>query len=119
MAFPTVQNKAARKKSFWGNLITTDLTTVYTCPQNCTAEVTFLHIVNVTGTNTVKVYWFVSADSYSSHFVGGKSMAATDHLTFSPVEIILSPGDKITAQTTIAGHLDVILSVSEIFVPLG
>jgi hypothetical protein len=115
----TTTNKSSRKKSFWGNILTTDLTTVYTCPQNCNSEVTFLHIVNVTGNNSVNLYWYVAVDNYSSHFVGGKNMSAAEYITFSPMQLILSPGDKINVQTTAAAHVDVIVSVTETFVPLG
>jgi hypothetical protein len=48
---------------------------VYTCPPNCVAEVTFIHVVNGGGsTNSVDVEWYVAADDYTSHFLSGKSL---------------------------------------------
>lgn len=113
------QGKAARTKSYWADIKDTDLHTVYTCPPNCTAELSFLHIVNVSGNNTVKVTWYVAADGYASNFVGGKNMSAAESITYSPIQLYLSSGDRIDAQTTVAGHLDVLLSVTETFVPIG
>ena len=109
--------RPARAKSFWADAKTTDLIVAYTCPPNCTAEITYLHVVNAGGNNTVSVKWYVSASAYSSNFVGGKNLATGEFITFSPMTIYLASGDQITIQTTTAGHLDLVGSVIETFVP--
>lgn len=111
--------KPARNKSVWGDIKDTDLHTIYTCPPNCSSELSFLHIVNAGGNNSVKVLWYVAEDGYSSNFVGGKNMATSDYITFSPMQLFLSPGDQIRVQTTVADHIDIICSVTEIFLPVG
>jgi len=112
-------SKSTRPKSFAGDVKTTTSTTVYTCPQNCTAELSFLHVVNVSGNNTVRVYWYLAATGYSSNFLGGKNMSAAEYITFSPMQLFLSPGDQIRVVTDVAGHLDIIGSVIETFIPVG
>lgn len=111
--------KPARNKSFWGDIKDIDLHPIYTCPPNCTAELSFLHVVNAGGNNSVKVLWYVAADGYASNFVGGKNLAVAEYITFSPMKIFLSPGDQIRVQATTVGHIDVIGSVTEIFLPVG
>lgn len=112
-------SKSVRSKSFYGDIKTTTTTTVYTCPANCVAELSFLHVVNVGSNNTVRVYWYISADGYLSNFVGGKNMSSAEALTFSPMQVFLSPGDQIRVATTNADHVDVIGSVIETFIPVG
>ena len=64
------QGKSARIKSVWGHNTGTTYETVDTCPANCVAEVTFIHVVNGgSSTNTVEVEWYISADTYTSHFL--------------------------------------------------
>lgn len=118
MALPT-QAKATRSKSFWGDIKTTTNTTVYTCPQNCTAEISFLHIVNAGGNNTASIYWYIAADSYQSNFIGGKNMATGEYLSFPQITLYLAAGDQIRVMTTSAGHVDIIGSVTETFKPIG
>lgn len=119
MQYLNSPNKATRAKSFYGDVKTTTETTIYTCPANCTAELTFLHTMNVSGTNTVTIKVYVAAQSYSSNFLAGKNMSAGEYLTFVPVQIFLYPGDQIRVTTGSAGHVDTIGSVIETFVPVG
>jgi hypothetical protein len=115
----TSPNKAIRAKSFYGEVKTTTETTIYTCPANCTAEITFLHAINVTGTNTVNIRIYVAAAAYVHNFLAGKNMSAGEYLTFDPMQIFLSPGDQIRITTGSAGHVDIVGSVLENFVPVG
>lgn len=119
MQYLTSPNKPTRAKSFYGDVKTTDNTTIYTCPANCTAELTFLHTINVTGTNTITIKIYVAATAYSSNFLAGKNLNAGDYITFVPLQIFLSAGDQIRIQTTSAGHVDTIGSVVETFIPVG
>ena len=114
------QGKPARMKSVWGHNSGTTYETVYTCPANCSAELTFVHVVNGGGsTNSVDVEWYVAADSYTSHFLKGKSLGASDYITFTNIDLVLQPGDKIQVTPTSAGHIDTILTVTETFIPVG
>ena len=114
------QGKPSRMRSVYGHNSGTATEVVYTCPANCVAEVTFIHIVNGGGsTNSVDVEWYVAADNYTSHFLSGKSLGAGDYITFTNIDLILQPGDKIQNVPTSAGHIDTILTVTETFVPVG
>jgi len=114
------QGKPSRMRSVYGHNSTNTTEVVYTCPANCVAEVTFIHVVNGGGsTNSVDVEWYVAADSYTSHFLSGKSLNAGDYVSFTNIDLVLQPGDKIQNVPTTAGHIDTILTVTETFVPVG
>ena len=114
------QGKSARIKSVYGHNTGTTAETVYTCPANCVAEITFIHVVNGgSSTNSVEVEWYVDADSYTSHFLKGKSIGASDYISFSQIDLVLQPSDEIRVTPTSAGHIDTILTVTETFVPVG
>jgi hypothetical protein len=109
--------RPSRNKSFWGHTTDTALHTAYTCPPNCSAEIVFLHIVNAGSTNTVSAKWYVAADTYTSNFVGSKNLGTSEFVTFSPIRLFLAPGDMIQFQTTGAGHMDLVGSAVETFIP--
>lgn len=114
------QGKPARIKSVYGHNTGTTTEEVYVCPANAVAEVTFIHVVNGgSSTNTVEVEWYVDADSYTSHFLKGKSINASDYVSFPNIDLVLQPGDKIQVTPTSAGHIDTIVTVTETFVPVG
>ena len=116
----TQQGKPARIKSVYGHNSGTSTEDVYVCPANAVAEVTFIHVVNGgASTNTIEVEWYVAADSYTSHFLKGKSLNASDYITFTNIDLVLQPGDKIQVTPTSAGHIDTILTITETFVPVG
>ena len=119
MAF-TSQGKPARIKSVYGHNTGTTTETVYTCPANCVAEVTFIHVVNGgSGNVDVEVEWYVDADNYTSHFLKGKNIAAGDYLSFPNIDLVLQPNDEIRVTPASASHVDTILTVTETFVPVG
>ena len=113
------QGKAARKRSVWGHNEGTTTEIVYTCPANCVAEVSFIHIHNSTGNTNITVEWYVAADSYTSHFLEGKNLGAPEYIQFPDIELVLQPGDKIQVTPDTAAHIDTILTVTETFVPVG
>ena len=114
------QGKPSRMRSVYGHNSGTATEVVYTCPPNCVAEVTFIHIVNGgVSTNSVDLEWYVAADAYTSHFLSGKSLGAGDYITFTNIDLILQAGDKIQNVPTSAGHIDTILTVTETFIPVG
>jgi len=113
------QGKAARKKSVYGHNTGTSTEVVYTCPANCVAEVTFIHVHNSTGNTNIEIEWYVSADDYTSHFLEGKNLGAAEYVQFPDIELVLQPGDKIQITPDTAAHIDTILTVTETFVPVG
>lgn len=114
------QGKASRMRSVYGHNSGTTTEDVYTCPANCVAELTFVHVVNGGGsTNSVDVVWYVAEDNYTSHFLSGKSLGSGDNTTFINIDLVLQPGDKIQVTPVSAGHIDTILTVTETFVPIG
>jgi len=114
------QGKPARVKSVYGHNTGTTAETVYTCPANAVAEITFIHVVNGgSSTNSVEVEWYVDEDNYTSHFLKGKSIGASDYVSFSNIDLVLQPSDEIRVTPTSAGHIDTILTVTETFVPVG
>ena len=113
------QGKPARKKSVYGHNTGTTTETVYTCPANCVAELTFLHVHNSTGNPDIEIEWYVAEDDYTSHFIEGKNLGAGEYLQWADIEVVLQPGDKIQVTPSVAAHVDTILTVTETFVPIG
>ena len=113
------QGKSARKKSVYGHNTGTSTEVVYTCPANCVAEVTFIHIHNSTGNTNIEIEWYVAADNYTSHFLEGKNLGASEYVQFPDIELVLQPGDKIQVTPDSVAHIDTILTVTETFVPVG
>ena len=113
------QGKPSRKRSVYGHNTGTSTENVYTCPANCVAEVTFIHIHNSTGNTNIEVEWYVAEDDYTSHFLEGKNLGAAEYLQFPDIELVLQPGDRIQVTPDTAAHIDTILTVTETFVPVG
>lgn len=113
------QGRPSRKRSVYGHNTGTSTETVYTCPDNCVAEVTFIHIHNSSGNTDIEVEWYVAADAYTSHFLEGKNLGAAEYVQFPDIEIVLQPGDRIQVTPSTAAHIDTILTVTETFVPVG
>ena len=113
------QGKPSRMRSVWGHNTGTSTEVVYTCPANCVAELTFVHISNGGSNNSVDLEWYVSADDYASHFLAGKNIGGGEYLTFIDIDLVLQPGDRIQVIPSSAGHIDTILTVTETFVPVG
>jgi hypothetical protein len=113
------KGKSARRRSVYGHNTGTTKEDVYTCPSNCVAEVTYIHIHNTTGNTDIEIEWYVAADTYTSHFLEGKNLGAGQFVTFSDIELVLSAGDKIQVTPATAAHVDTIITVTETFVPVG
>jgi len=113
------QGKSARRRSVYGHNAGTTKEDVYTCPANCVAEVTYIHIHNTTGNTDIEIEWYVAADTYTSHFLEGKNLGAGQFVTFADIELVLSAGDKIQVTPATAAHVDTIITVTETFVPVG
>jgi hypothetical protein len=113
------QGKNARKRSVWGHNTTTTTEIVYTCPANCVAELTYLHIHNKTGNTDIHIEWYISADNYSSSYLDGKNLGAGEFVSFNDIELVLQSGDRIEITPSSTAHVDSILTVTETFVPVG
>ena len=111
--------KPARKRSVYGHNTGTTTEDVYTCPANCIAEVTFIHVHNSTGNTNIEIEWYVAEDTYTSHFLEGKNLGASEYVQFPDIELVLQPGDKIQVTPDTAAHIDTILTVTETFIPVG
>ena len=109
------QGRPARRRSVWGHNAGTTTEDVYTCPPNCTAELSYIHVINTLGNVSIEIEWYVAEDNYTSHFLTGKNLGAGEYVTFSDIEIVLAAGDKIQVTPATAGHLDTILTVTETF----
>ena len=113
------QGRPARRRSVWGHNTTTTTEDVYTCPPNCVAEVSYLHIHNFSGNTNITIEWYIAAtatsNEYTSHFLEGKNLGAGEYITFSDIELVLAAGDKIQVTPGNAAHVDTILTVTETF----
>jgi hypothetical protein len=113
------QGKPSRKKSVYGHNTGTTTENVYVCPANCVAEVTFIHIHNSSGNTDIEVEWYIAEDNYTSHFLEGKNLGASEYVQFPDIELVLQPGDRIQVTPDTAAHIDTILTVTETFIPVG
>ena len=113
------QGRNARKRSVWGHSTTTAVETVYTCPANCVAEITYLHVHNSSGNTDITIQWYIAADSYTSHFIEGKNLGAGEFIAFTDIQLVLQAGDMLQVQPATAAHIDTIMTVIETFVPVG
>ena len=109
------QGRPARRRSLYGHNTGTTTENVYTCPPNCTSELSFIHVINTSGNTNIDIEWHIAADTYTSHFLTGKNLGAGEYITFSDIEIVLSPGDQIRVTPSSAAHVDTILTVIETF----
>lgn len=128
------QGKPARTRSFWADVkLDSTVYDLYTCPPNCTAEVTMLHVVNANGNTSVFLYWNIAAENvpaalqatyptgYSSNIIGGKNLAVGEYILLTGATLVLQPGDKIQVKSVGANppHVDALCTVTETFVPVG
>jgi hypothetical protein len=103
----------------YGHNTGTSTEVIYTCPANCVAEVTFLHVHNSIGNTSIEIEWYVAEDDYTSHFIEGKNLGAGEYLQWADIELVLQPGDKVQVTPDSAAHIDTILTITETFVPVG
>lgn len=116
------QGKPARTISKGVSCETEDqLEDLYTCPDNCRAEVTMLFVVNANGNTTVNAYWYDSSATASYSILGGKNMTSGEYILLTGATLVLEPGDKIRVMPTgnSTPNIDAMCTVTETFVPIG
>ena len=126
--------KPARTRSYWADVkLDSIMYDLYTCPTNCRAEVTMLHLVNANGNTSVFAYWFISPDNvpddlkatyptgYTSNIIGGKNLAQGEYVLLVGATLVLQPGDKLQVKSVGASppHVDALCTVTETFIPVG
>lgn len=113
------QGKPARIKSVVGNNTGTAAEDVYTCPANCRADVSFIHVLNVGATNTITLDWLQAVGSVSTKILSAKSFATGAFEQFADIRIALAAGDKIRITPGSSGDVETIITVTETFNPVG
>lgn len=126
--------KPSRVKSFWADVkVDNTLYDLYTCPANCRAEVTMLHIVNANGNTSVFAYWYIHPNNvpealkatypagYTSNIIGGKNFSVGEYLLLTGATLVLEPGDKLQVKSVgaVPPHVDALCTVTETFIPVG
>lgn len=93
--------------------------TLYTCPDNCRAQMVLLYVTNASGTTATVNVEFDRADTSHVHILGSKNMANGDFIQWSGSYIVLEPGDimHVTVTGTATPHVDVMCTVEEYFLP--
>lgn len=132
--------KPARTRSYWTDADVEDqIFEIYTCPPNCRAEVTMLHIVNANGNTTVDAYWYVApenipyyksshadystwiVDGYRGRILGGKNLIGGEYVLLTGATLVIEPGDRIEVKASgnASPHIDARCTVIETFIPVG
>jgi hypothetical protein len=97
--------------------------TLYTCPSNCRAHASMMHVVNTGGNVSVDValnrsiatQTKLSVDAHA-HILGGKNMTTGEYIQFTGGEMVMEPGDTInvTADGS-TPHVDAMMTIEEFF----
>ena len=95
--------------------------TLYTCPDNCRAEVTMLFAVNANGNTSALAKWVRASDSAEFRLIGGKNLGLGEFVLLTGATLVLETGDQIvcTATGNAAPELDFMCTVVETFIPVG
>lgn len=95
--------------------------TLYTCPDNCRAEITMLFCVNANGNTTALASWVRASDSAEFRLIGGKNLVSGESILLTGATLVLEAGDKITCVATgnASPELDYMCTVIETFIPVG
>lgn len=95
--------------------------TLYTCPNNCRAEVSMLFCVNANGNTTALAKWVRASDSAEFRLIGGKNLGIGEFILLTGATLVLDPGDKLDCIATgnAAPELDFMCTVTETFIPVG
>ena len=95
---------------------------IYTCPDNCRAEVSMLMITNSSGsTEVVTVTWYDADRDETVRILGSKSLGNGEYVLFTGATLVLEPEDRldITGGTSGTIRVDGLCTVTETFLPVG
>ena len=109
--------KPKRYKNAFVALSDTNLTAVYTCPNNIVSIVKEIIVCNVDGTSSADITLKITDTSASATFslASTKAVANDTYLRFESSNIILEEGDILKAQASAGNDLEVTVFVEEIF----
>jgi hypothetical protein len=97
--------------------------TLYTCPDNCRAEITMLYVVNAdsAGSTDAVARWTRASDSAVFRLIGGRNLTRGEFLLLTGATLVLEPGDTITCVATkdTTPEMDFMCTVIETFIPVG
>lgn len=100
-----------------------EVKTLYTCPDNCRAEVTMLYVVNAeeSGTTDAVARWNRASDSATFRLIGDRNLSRGEFLLLTGATLVLEPGDTITceAKRNNSPEMDFMCTVIETFIPVG
>ena len=109
--------KPKRYKNAFVALANTNLTTVYTCPNNVVSTVKEIIVCNVDGSASTDITLKITDTSASTTFslASTKAVANDTYLRLDSANIILEEGDILKAQASAGNDLEVSVFVEEIF----
>lgn len=99
--------------------------TLYTCPANSKAHMSFLYITNSgTAASDIKIDWYRASQDETHQIIKGKNLTVGSFVQWNSAFIVLEPGDiiKFTPSATGGGvppHIDCFCTVEEFFNPVG
>ena len=97
--------------------------TLYTCPDNCRAEITMLYVVNAdsSGSTDAEAKWTRASDSAVFRLIGGRNLTRGEFILLTGATLVLEPGDTITCIATndASPEMDFMCTVTETFIPVG
>ena len=98
---------------------------MYTVPAHTVAYLSLIYIANtISQTSDISINWYDSSATDTIKLLGSKNLTANDYLQLSGAFFVLEAGDIIraTANNTSGGatpHVDVVVTVEEVFLPNG
>ena len=118
MAAPNVVNVTSIYGKTMGGAITTSNSDMVTCPNDKLLKINSIIVANVDGTNAadVTVQFYNAGDTTSYHLAKTITVPGDSTLVVlgKDAPIYLEEGDKIQAQASAAGDLEIIISYEEL-----
>ena len=118
MAAPNIVNVTSIYGKTMGGAITTSNSDMVTCPTDKLLKINSIIVANVDGTNTADVtaQFYNASDTTSYHLAKTITVPADSTLVVlgKDAPIYLEEGDKIQAQASAAGDLEMIISYEEL-----
>ena len=111
--------KPKRLKNVFVALGDTNLTSVYTCPNNVVGVIKEIIVCNVDGSASADITLKITDTSATTTFsiVSTKAVANDDFLRIDTANIALEQGDILKAQASAGGDLEVSVFIEEHYDP--